>query len=534
MKLLLVGYYGHGLSGDDAILEAMLRDIPQALPGCGITVTSADPAATRRRHGVEAVPLYLPHPLFEAIQTCDMVVLGGGGVFTEYTPHVPVVPGVSVGFTEFCCDAPHLAALCGKRSFIFAAGVEPIRSDVAARAVRAAFDAVDGATVRDSGSLAELARLGVDTTRVSVTCDPAAALTPPPRIDPVSLGLAAGRPVLALALRHWDLEPERLSDEPQPWEDEAADAVRRFVDRLNAQVLLVSSHDDPTGWIFANDSVFLERFAARLGDRRVVAPRLEPTPANVAAALAAADVALVSRHHGVVLSVVAQTPPVALGYSRKVMSAMRDVGLAEFALPLEEVRAGRLVDSLETAFSNRKELRGRLAEINLRRKEDHARTVTALAAVAVAPKREPLPSERVAARWLAGALSAQTRVPPEWTLLLSEAVNFGPNKHAQQLMVAALAARHPADAPLAYYDAVLTELVNGSSAETAEMWHRAVELGFAPAWAHYFWGENLRTRGDVEGAVRHLSLALQLDPEHAGARSALEAVRGLRASGQLT
>ena len=56
MKHLVVsGYYGSKNAGDEAMLAAMLEVLSDLDPKLHITVISADPEDTRRRHGVDAV-----------------------------------------------------------------------------------------------------------------------------------------------------------------------------------------------------------------------------------------------------------------------------------------------------------------------------------------------------------------------------------------------------------------------------------------------------------------------------------------------
>ena len=43
MKVVLFGYYGYGNLGDEGILTALVRHLPQVLPGVELTVLSADP-----------------------------------------------------------------------------------------------------------------------------------------------------------------------------------------------------------------------------------------------------------------------------------------------------------------------------------------------------------------------------------------------------------------------------------------------------------------------------------------------------------
>lgn len=54
-RIVVSGYYGSKNAGDEAMLAAMLEVLGDLDPKLHITVISADPEDTRRRHGVDAI-----------------------------------------------------------------------------------------------------------------------------------------------------------------------------------------------------------------------------------------------------------------------------------------------------------------------------------------------------------------------------------------------------------------------------------------------------------------------------------------------
>ena len=54
-RIVVSGYYGAKNAGDEAMLAAMLEVLGDLDPELHITVISADPADTRRRHGVAPI-----------------------------------------------------------------------------------------------------------------------------------------------------------------------------------------------------------------------------------------------------------------------------------------------------------------------------------------------------------------------------------------------------------------------------------------------------------------------------------------------
>src|SRR6187402_1444771 len=76
VSVLLVGAFGQGNPGDEALCAAFVR----ALAGDEVVVASSDPDATSRRHGVRAIA-DRPTVVARELRRCDAVVVGGGTVF---------------------------------------------------------------------------------------------------------------------------------------------------------------------------------------------------------------------------------------------------------------------------------------------------------------------------------------------------------------------------------------------------------------------------------------------------------------------
>jgi polysaccharide pyruvyl transferase WcaK-like protein len=76
-----------------------------------------------------------------------------------------------------------------------------------------------------------------------------------------------------------------------------------------------------------------------------------------------ADLVVGSRLHALILTVVAETPLVAVSYGRKVTQMMVDLGLSEYCLELTMLRAEALNAAVSRAIKNREQLRDGLARM---------------------------------------------------------------------------------------------------------------------------------------------------------------------------
>jgi len=118
VKIVISGYYGFGNAGDEAILEAMVRDLRALAPGARLVVLSADPAATAARCGVEAVPrMHLPSVL-GALRGADLFISGGGSLLQDATSwrSVPYYAGIDCawrgGWASRCLSTPKASDRC--------------------------------------------------------------------------------------------------------------------------------------------------------------------------------------------------------------------------------------------------------------------------------------------------------------------------------------------------------------------------------------------------------------------------------------
>ncbi len=350
-RILLAGYYGFGNAGDEAILFSILAHLRAAAPEAVVTVVSGDPEATAKAHGVEAVFWRDPLGLEDAARDADLVVLGGGGIFHDYWgfPADAILTDRHWGLSFYAAPAV-LALLHGKPLMIYAAGVGPLETAPGREFTKAVCDVAATITVRDEESRDELAALGVPFERIEVTADPAFAFEP--RTDAAAEPLPAlpdGRPLLGVALRHWD-----VGVDPAKWEAEVAGALDRFLETAGrgGAVLFLPFQQESVAE--ENDAAVAARVRERM--RHGDAARILPggsDPARLAAAIGQCDLVLAMRLHAGVFAATAGVPVVSLEYDPKVSRLMRQIGQPDYALPLAAIDAGGLASRLAEAFEER-------------------------------------------------------------------------------------------------------------------------------------------------------------------------------------
>ncbi len=297
-RTLVVGGYGYGNVGDEAILAGLLA----RLGTDGVTVLSRDPAATASLHGVRAVG---PRDALRALRDSTTLLVGGGGLF-----------GRDMGRIGRLLPAVGLAARAvGRRVVIEGVDIDEDLSPTARRLLPPLLRRADRVTVRDQRS-AELARgFGVEAIVVPDLSDAMPAATPAAgRRLLQSAGVDLRRPVVGLALA--GLRPE-LWERTRSAVAEAMDALPdvEFCFIPMSRHPSVPTHDDLRAAI----------------ELRELQPRLHVVeavghPAEVLAANGHFSAVVAMRYHAMLFADRADVPLVPIPYAEKTMRWLADHG----------------------------------------------------------------------------------------------------------------------------------------------------------------------------------------------------------------
>jgi polysaccharide pyruvyl transferase CsaB len=289
VRLLQLGYAGHGNAGDEALLAAELAALRGIDPDVELRVVSGDPPATERIHGVGAVSRTNPIALQTALRWCDGLVVGGGSLLQDVTSARPVA---------FYAGLALAAGRLGKVVSWYAAGLGPLNRrgnrSLAARALARA----DYLSVRDPASLALADDLGV--IGAELVGDPVLAGAPG---VPTIRRLRTGRPVVAVALRPW-------ADDG--WLDGIITALTVLADEVDLVLVPMQAGVD-----VALAEAVARALEAAVGTAVEVVGHDGGYLATMSA-LQRADVVLGMRLHALVAAAAAQRPFVALSYDPKV------------------------------------------------------------------------------------------------------------------------------------------------------------------------------------------------------------------------
>ena len=160
---LLCGYFGYKNVGDEAILEAEIKEIKKVFPNFEITVMSISPKLTARAYHVRAINRYLVPKILYSMKKNRYFMFGGGGLLQDST---------SVRSLIYYCFMIFLAKKMKMKVIVSANGIGKLKSKFAKRMVSKTLSNIDELSVRDNNSAELLKQIGIKE-KITLKKDPA-------------------------------------------------------------------------------------------------------------------------------------------------------------------------------------------------------------------------------------------------------------------------------------------------------------------------------------------------------------------------
>lgn len=325
--VLICGAYGKGNAGDDAILEAIVREMRRLDPDLPVWVLSRKPRQTRLAYRVGAIYTFDPRFLWR-MGRIRLYINGGGSLMQDATSRR------SLWYYLFTIWA---AKLLGNPVIMYGCGIGPIQSPFNRRlAARVIQKRVDVITLRDPNSKAELDDMGVSGPEIILAADPTVILPSAGRlaVDGLleSAGLDPSGKYIGFAVRPW------------PCFERAVDVFARIADYAYEKYGLTP--------VFLPIERRLDVGAARQVAQRMKAPCHlldEQYPSSLTIGLfARMEVVISMRLHALVFSAGQGVPLVGVVYDPKVSSFLDYIG-QDLYTDLDKVTFQALAAQLDAA-----------------------------------------------------------------------------------------------------------------------------------------------------------------------------------------
>ena len=322
MKIVISGYYGSKNGGDEAMLAAMLEVLREEIPNLSATVISIDPEYTKRRHNVDAVPRPDILTIIKKIRASDLLISGGGSLLQNVTSGRSLYYYLAIIF---------FALIFGRRVMLYAQGIGPIRGALAHKVMNLIVNRVDLITVRDRGSLEELARLKINRPKIFCTADPVLAIKPVPLTLGEEIltrhGVTCAGKFIGVAIRHW-LNWEKFRHE-------LAAALDRLTEITGAKIIFIPMK-------FPEDIKAAKSTAALMKSPAVV-PDEEFSTREILSLVGCMNVLIGVRLHALIFAGVMGVPMLGISYDPKIERFLDSIGEKPLG-DLRDVTADKIFD----------------------------------------------------------------------------------------------------------------------------------------------------------------------------------------------
>ena len=389
----LFGLLGSGNSGNDASMETVLAYLHEAHPDAVVDALCGGPERVRASYGIDAVSLFW-YQKFEGRETrvpaALLKVLGKGIDTVRIASWVRqhdavIVPGAGAlettlpqrawGFPYALFTLTASGKLLGTKVALVSVGADLISKRPTRWLSNATARLASYRSYRDAYSRDAMRQRGIDTSSDHVYPDLVFGVPTPPYEpgDPQLVGVGV--------MAYYGGNDDRK---------QAAQIHSRYVETMTrfTQWLVDNGYRVR---LFGGDKKFDNEIAEKIQAAvQRYRPDLEPSRVTVAAVstypelireIAPVGMVVATRYHNVMCALKLCKPTISLGYSRKFISLVTDMGLAEFHQFADTLDLGRLIEQFKELDSRHAELQQLMAERNAAHRRSLADQFTRLSAL---------------------------------------------------------------------------------------------------------------------------------------------------------
>ncbi|MBC7329510.1 polysaccharide pyruvyl transferase CsaB [bacterium] len=297
-RILLAGYFGMGNLGDEAILEGELTYLQREIPNLKISVLSGAPEKTSKAFLCQSFNRSSLRDVFQAVSSCDIFVLGGGGIFQDVTSFRSLL------YYLFLLE---VAKKKGKKVAVFAMGIGPLKRKISEFLVKRALLHSDSVSLRDRQSYDWAIKRGIE--KAFLSADASFLLTPPaPRERKMEIGVSV-----------------------RSWRGLNTEELKKFLIEMSKKGYTLSLI------VFNPEDREISRSLVSQTGGNLLEPQ---SPREALELLAGMEAAIAMRLHCAILSTIAGTPFLAISYDPKVQAFAEEIG--QPFLCLEDINKNNL------------------------------------------------------------------------------------------------------------------------------------------------------------------------------------------------
>lgn len=391
-RFAIFGSFSAQNMGDEAYLDASLEVLQGRYPDSQFTLFSFDPQDTLSRYqGIQVCPdfiynvdfrrgsicqkllrlgLLLPQPLLycrapdfsarfglvnqrirsqlDTLRQADVLLACGGGLLNEdYGLSLVVYPYLI-----------WLAEQFGKQIVLLGQSVGPFYTGFGKVQSRMAIERADVITLREPRSLANMRKIGSNTSRTEVTTCSSVLLPAAPAARARDIfeteQIEETRPLIGFSIRRWFYPRSKDPATMQRHYKQAVAAVAdACIQKLGASVVFVPTAQGDEKYAQEIRRVIQEKSHAMILSKMY-------TPREVRAIFSRFDLLIATAFHGLVLASCENVPIVSISYTFKCSGYMDLIDQGQFVCDIDAVTFDDLWGKVTTLWDRRKEIQGEL------------------------------------------------------------------------------------------------------------------------------------------------------------------------------
>jgi polysaccharide pyruvyl transferase WcaK-like protein len=394
----LFGLLGSGNSGNDASMETVLDYLRHAHPDAVVDALCGGPERVRASYGIDAAPLswYQGSGRTASARGGLLKALGKGVDAVRIASWVRrhdavIVPGAGAlettlpqrawGFPFALLVLAASGRLFGTKVALVSVGADLISNRMTRLVSNATARLASYRSYRDAYSRAAMRQRGIDTSSDPVFPDLVFGVPTPPYQpgDPRLVGVGV------MAYFGGNDDRKRAAQIHSRYVETMTLFTRWLVDN-GYRVRLVGGDNKFDGEVAEQIRADLRRYRADLGPSRVTVAAVT-TYRELMRELAPAGIVVATRYHNVMCALKLRKPTISLGYSRKFIPLMAEMGLAEFHQFAASADLGRLIRQFKELESRRPQLVQAMADRNAANARDLEEQFTLLSALLLSAGR---------------------------------------------------------------------------------------------------------------------------------------------------
>jgi polysaccharide pyruvyl transferase WcaK-like protein len=408
----LFGLLGSGNSGNDASMETVLAYLREARPDIVVDALCGGPERVRASYGIDAAPLYW-YSKFEKratgaqavllklagkgidafriaswVRRHDAVIVAGAGALETTLPQRPW------GYPYSLFMLAVSGKLLGTKVALVSVGADQINKPATRWLSNATARLAAYRSYRDAYSRDAMRQRGLDTSADHVFPDLVFGVPTPPYEpgDPRLVGVGV--------MAYYGGNDDR--NRAEQIHSSYVGTMTRFTGWLvdnGYRVRLFGGDNKFDGEIAEKIDADVRRHRPELGTGQITVATVSTYP-ELIREMAPVGVVVATRYHNVMCALKLGKPTISLGYSRKFISLMTDMGLAEFHQFADSVDLDRLTEQFRELESRRAQLQKNMADRNAANRQglgEQFALLDALVFPASAGTSKTAPSSRQAA-----------------------------------------------------------------------------------------------------------------------------------------